>query len=107
MVLGKWLVVLGRCDSIVLGEWLVVLGRCDSMVLGEWLVVLGRIVVPSDSGSSGVWLDPEGEGTSHTVTQCLVPKDLNLPTSTIGNLGSPLPYISPPFVISVTENTVG
>jgi len=76
------------------------------MVLGEWFVELGRIVVPSSSGSSGVWLDPEDEGTGHTATQCLVPKDQNLLTSTFANLGSPLTYILPPFVIFGTENTV-
>jgi len=27
------------------------------MVLRKWFVVFGRIVVPSSSGSSGVWLD--------------------------------------------------
>lgn len=69
-------------------------------------MVFGRIVLPSSSGSRGVWLDPEDEGTSHTMTQCLVPKDLNPPTSTFGNLGSPLTCILPSFVIFVTENTV-
>jgi len=67
------------------------------MVLGEWFVVLGRTVVPSSSRSSGVWLDPEDEGSGHTATQCLVPKDLNLPTSTFGNLGSPLTYFYLPL----------
>jgi hypothetical protein len=52
------------------------------MVLGQWFVVFGRIVVPSSSVSIGVCLDPEDDGTSHTATQCRIPKDLNLPTST-------------------------
>jgi hypothetical protein len=63
--------------------------QCASMVLGEWFAVLGRIVVPSSLGSRVVWLDPEDEGTSHTATQCLIPKGLNLPTNTVGNLDSP------------------
>jgi hypothetical protein len=42
--------------------------KCDSMVLGEWFMVFGRIVVPSASGFSGVWLDPEDEDTSDTAT---------------------------------------
>ena len=67
--------------------------------------MFGRIVVPSSSLSSGVCLDPEDDGTSHTATQCPIPKDLNLPTSTFGNLDSPSVYILPSCVIFVTESS--
>ena len=75
------------------------------MVLGEWFAVFGRIIVPSSSVSSGVCLDPEDDGTSQTATQCPIPKDLNLPTSTFGNLDSPSVYILPSCVIFVTESS--
>ena len=39
--------------------------------------------MPSSSVSSGMCLDPADDGTSHTAAQRLVPKDLNLPTSTL------------------------
>jgi hypothetical protein len=86
------------CIQWTLRHW-----QCDSTVLDKWFAVFGRIVVPSSWVSSAVWLDPEDDGTGHTATQCPIPKDLNLPTSTFGNLGSPLAYILLFCVISVTE----
>jgi hypothetical protein len=53
------------CANAVNKVITVVILKFDSMVLGEWF---GRIVVPSASGSSGVWLDPEDEDTSDTAT---------------------------------------
>jgi hypothetical protein len=75
------------------------------MVLGEQFVVSGRIVVPLSSVYSGVCLDLEDDGTSHTATPCPTPKDPNLPTDTFGNLHSPSLYILPSCVIFVTESS--
>jgi len=89
------------CIQWTLRHW-----QCDSTVLGEWFVVFGRIVVPSSSVSSGVWLDPEDDGVGHTATQCPVTEDLNLPTVTFANLYSPSAYILTFCVIFVTEVNV-
>jgi hypothetical protein len=62
-------------------------------------------VVPSSSVSSGVCLDPEDEGASHTATQCPIPKDLNIPTSTFGKLDFPSVYILHSCVTFLAESS--
>ena len=83
------------CVGCICIQWTLRYWQCDSMVLGERFAVFERIILPSSSVSSGVCLDPEDDGTSHTATQCLIPNGFNLPTSTFGNLDSPSAYILP------------
>jgi hypothetical protein len=42
------------CIQRTLKHW-----QCDSTVLDKLFVLFGRVMVPSSSGSSGVWLDTE------------------------------------------------